>query len=128
MAINLAGRCAHETLITASLVRTLREVFPTVEIHPLFDPDAEQGFGNMVVIAYDFPAPATRAYAPWSLSVHPEVYPLVARHLRPAYALPPGTPALLLTDDYNPFDVRDLWLKEQARLEVLRTTEPEFLL
>lgn len=128
LAMNVAGSLRHETLMTASLLRTLREVFSTVECFPLFDADAEPGWGNMVILAYDFPAPAARAYAPWSLSVHPEIYPLVARHLRPAYALPSNTPALVLTDDYNPFDVRDLWLKEQARLEVLRTTEPEFLL
>jgi len=128
LALNVAGTLRHETLMTASLLRTLQAVFAKVECFPLFEPGEEPGWGNMVVLAYDFVPPPTRAYPVVSLSVHPEVYPYVTRFLRAPHALPEISSALVLTDDHNPFDVRDLWLKEQARREVLRSTEPEFLL
>jgi len=63
-----------------------------VECFPLFEPGEEPGWGNMVVLAYDFPAPARREYPPLTLTVHPELFPLVARFLRPAHELPAGRP------------------------------------
>jgi spermidine synthase len=127
LALNVAGSTRHETMMTASLLRTLREVFATVECYPLFEAGEEPGWGNLAVVAYDF-APAGRAAGiPRGEAVHPDVWPLVARYLAAPYAFPPGTPALVLTDDHNPFDVRDLWLKEQARREILRSVEPALL-
>jgi hypothetical protein len=34
----------------------------------------------------------------------------------------------VLTDDFNPIDVRDLWLKEKVRRTILETTDPDILL
>lgn len=127
LALNAAGSLLHETEMTASLVRTLREVFATVECYPLFDPEAEPGWGNFVVVAYDFPPPARDDPARGRL-IHPEAWPLVMRYLRAPYDFPAGTPAVVLTDDFNPFDVRDLWLKEQLRVTILNSIERELLL
>jgi len=127
LALNAAGSLRHETLMTASLVRTLREVFATVECYPLFEPDQEPGWGNFVVVAYDFPPPA-RGNPAGGKAIHPEVWPLVTRYMGAPYEFPAGTPALVLTDDFNPFDVRDLWLKEQLRASILGSTERDLLL
>ena len=42
--------------------------------------------------------------------------------------LPARSARLLLTDDFNPIDIRDLWLKEQVRRSILGTTHPDILL
>ena len=128
LVMNAAGSLLHETEMTASLLATLRSVFRTVECYPLFEPGVEPGWGNMAVLAYDAPPPAVRAWPAGMAMIHPEAYPVVQRHLRTAFAFPPGTPGMVLTDDHNPYEIRGLWLKEQARLEVLRSTEPELLL
>ena len=33
-----------------------------------------------------------------------------------------------LTDDFNPIDIRDFWLKEQLRRGILGTIHPDILL
>lgn len=128
LVMNAAGSLLHETEMTASLLATLRSVFRTVECYPLFDPGSEPGWGNMAVLAYDAPPPAVRSWPASVTSIHPEAYPVVQRHLRASFDFPAGTPAQVLTDDHNPYEIRGLWLKEQARNEVLRSTEPELLL
>ena len=35
---------------------------------------------------------------------------------------------MLLTDDYNPIDFYDLWLKEKVRRTILETTDWDILL
>ncbi len=51
------------------------------------------------------------------------------RHpLRLANPLPGQLPGQILTDDYNPIDVRDLWLKERVRGNILESTHLDILL
>jgi hypothetical protein len=44
------------------------------------------------------------------------------------YRFPPDTPAILLTDDFNPMDVHDAWLRERVRRNILETTDWGILL
>jgi len=39
------------------------------------------------------------------------------------YVFPEGTPAIILTDDYNPVDFCDAWLRESVRRNLLKITD-----
>lgn len=128
LALNAAGSLRHETAMTRSILRTLREVFATVEAYPLFSPEEEPGWGNIAVIAHDGrPAAGRRPLVPPE-SVHPDLYSLVETYISRPAAVPEAEGAIVLTDGYNPFDVRDLWLKEQVRRQVLKSVDPLLLL
>lgn len=38
------------------------------------------------------------------------------------------TPAIILSDDYNPIDFYDSWLKEKVRKTILESTDIDILL
>ncbi len=122
LALNIVGSVRRHTLMTASLVHTLRTVYRQVLVYPAFDVARGDGVGNLVIVAHDG-APA--AIDPQTFSALP-AHPLAEKTLRAALAapfeFPAGTPAQLLTDDYNPMDVLDLWLKERLRRHILETT------
>jgi len=122
LALNLVGSLRERTQMTASVVRGLRESYAQVEIYAAFDPAQSDGTGNLVVLAYDG---APRRLDAASLGERP-LHPLAADGVRAALARPfsfaPDTPALRLTDDFNPIDVRDLWLKERLRRHILQST------
>ena len=44
------------------------------------------------------------------------------------FSFPPQTPAIVLSDDYNPVDFYDLWLKENIRKNNLNYTDFDILL
>jgi spermidine synthase len=44
------------------------------------------------------------------------------------YEFPAKTPSMLLTDDFNPMDVHDAWLRERVRRNILETTNWGILL
>ncbi len=127
LALNVAGSLRRETLITASVVRTLEQVFETVEVFPNFDPDEGEGWGNLTLVAYSGPP---RPFDPAKVAAFP-VHPLarqgVDRSLGRRFRFPAGTPALVLTDDFNPLDVGDLWLKERIRRGILESTDWDVL-
>jgi len=45
--------------------------------------------------------------------------PLLTSQLRKRFEFPSGSHAIALTDDYNPIDYYDVWLKESVRREIL---------
>lgn len=128
LAVNLIGSLRDENFMTASVVRTVREVFGTVRVYPAFDAGTGRGWGNFAIIASDrtVPAPAAEAFA--SLPVHW----LALQGLKPVLgrtaAFPAGTRSIVLTDDYNPIDTYDLRLKERVRREILDSTDWDILL
>jgi len=125
LAMNLIGSIGSDNFMTASVVATFRETFDTVEIMPTFDPARGAGEGNLIVTAYQGPR---RQVVPQVLSsVHPLASEAVARHLGRRYAFPQGTPAIVLTDDYNPIDVFDAPLRERVRRSILANTESDLL-
>lgn len=127
LALNLAGSLRRQTLMTASVVRTLEEVFETVEVVPNFDPSEGEGWGNLTVLAYPGPL---RPFDPARVAAFP-VHPLaregVTRNLARRFRFPAGTPAHVLTDDFNPLDVGDLPLKERVRRGILEATDWDVL-
>jgi spermidine synthase len=55
LAINLVGSLEEKNLMTASVVKTLESVFPTVDIYPAFAANDGNTWGNLAIIAYAFP-------------------------------------------------------------------------
>ncbi len=126
LAMNFIGALrGPEAYVTASVARTLAEVFPSVELYPAFGP--EEPTGNIAVIA-------RRGGAPPDLSgvrlaeVHPLARPGVLPHLGRRFAFPAGTPAVVLTDDFNPLDALELAVKERERRDLLRYADWDLLL
>ena len=106
LAMNLIGSLGTDNFMTASVVATLRTAFDTVELMPTFDPSRNAtGEGNLIVVAYQGPH---RAVTPRVLSpVHRLAADQVRANLGRRYRFAPGTPSIVLTDDYNPIDVYD---------------------
>jgi spermidine synthase len=128
LAVNLAGTFGSRSFMTASVVRTFEEVFPSVGVYPLFQPDDPDAFGNVVLVARNGPALAFDPSKVSGFPVHAMARPVVERFLGRPYRLAPGTRAMVLTDDLNPIDVADNWLKEKVRAEILRATDWDVLL
>jgi len=127
VAINLIGSLGRESFGTASAVRTLESVFPTVELFPTFVPEEAEGFGNVIVVARSGPPLAFDAARVAGFPVHALARDGVAR-LGTRFRFPEGAPAIVLTDDYNPVDFRDTWVKERLRASILSGTDWEVLL
>ena len=128
LGLNLVGSLSRDTLMAASVVKTLQTVFDQVEVYPTFDPEHGAGFGNLVIVAYrgaprsiDWPSLRRNkvdAYA------YDEVWSMMGRR----FEFPEGTPAIILTDNYNPIDFYDLRLRESVRREIIRSTHWDMLL
>ena len=128
VAINLIGSLGEHALMTHSVINTLRAVFSNVVIYPLFPPGEGDAAGNLVLIAYDGEPRSPDAGELERLAIHP-MAETVARHaLHHPLHLPGALPGAILTDDYNPIDVRDLWLKEWVRRNILASTHLDILL
>lgn len=128
LALNVAGSLGEHPLMTASVVRTLREVFETVRVHPTFPAAGTGRWGNLTLVAHAGPPRVPE----WDLVAGAPVHLLardsVACCLRGEYRFPADAPALLLTDDFNPLDARDAWLKGRVRRELLEATDWDVLL
>ncbi len=122
LAINLIGSIREEPFMTASVVRTLESVFRTVEVHPLLEAGEGEGWGNLAILAHDGPRAPFRGNLVGSFPVHP-MAASAKRRMRNEFRFPPGTPAIVLTDDYAPLDFFDLRLKEKLRDRILSNAE-----
>jgi len=127
LGINLHGSLKKEPFMTASVIDTLKKVFKIVEIYPTFRPEEDEGVGNLAVIACNGkPRRADTARAN-KFPVHPmaaSVYDMINRK----FEFPGGTNSMVLTDNYNPIDVHDLWLKEFIRKKIIADTDMDVLL
>ncbi|MGC2166195.1 MAG: fused MFS/spermidine synthase [Gallionella sp.] len=128
LAINLVGSLKVHTLMTASIVKTLREVFDQVEIYPAFDAAVGAGTGNIEIMAYDGAARAPQFDRISSISIHPGADSNVRQSMQRPFDLVLPEDAMILSDNYNPVDFYDLWLKEQVRKIILDTTDFDILL
>ncbi|MDO9069076.1 MAG: fused MFS/spermidine synthase, partial [Deltaproteobacteria bacterium] len=103
LGINVWGNLKGDTYMTASIIRTLKEVFSMVDIYPTFDVSASDGIGNLELFAYDR-APVTIDIS--QLAGY-EVSPMVGNirdFMYKKFEFPINTPAITLTDGYNPID------------------------
>jgi spermidine synthase len=127
LVINLVGSLdpKHATL---SVVRTLEQVFANVRVHPLFAMEQGISSGNMAIAAYNGPPRAPDLARIAGFPVHPAAEKEVRAALTREFRFPPQAQAVLLTDDFNPVDFQDLWLKERVRQIILDTTDWDMLL
>ena len=123
LAVNLVGNLRRDTFMAASIVRTLEAVFRAVDVHPVFVPEEGEGSGNITMIARDVSGRALDPKAFAGIPVHPFASASVVRNMARTFRFPDGTPAVILTDDYNPIDFYDAWLREQARRNLLKSTD-----
>ena len=128
VAINLVGSVEGRTFMTASVAATLGAVFEQVQIFPTFKLGTSEGAGNLVVLAHDGGPRRVNTALLRHFPVHPLAAKGVASVLVTPYAFPAKTPSMLLTDDFNPMDVHDAWLRERVRRNILETTDWGILL
>lgn len=128
LAANLMASLKRETFMTASVARTFASVFDHVTMHPTFPPEAGDGTGNVVIVAYD--GAALPGDASWAATarIHPLARLAVEHAARSSFRFPEGTRAVVLSDDYNPLDFHDGWLKEGVRRRIIDGTAPAILL
>jgi spermidine synthase len=128
VAINLIGSLGAHAEMTHAVINTLRTVFANVAAYPLFAPNAGDAAGNLVLIAYDGAPRLPDAGEFGHMAIHPMAQTAVRPALRSPLTIPPALPGAILTDNFNPIDVRDLWLKEWLRENILASTHIEILL
>jgi spermidine synthase len=128
VAINLAGSLKKETLMTASVIRTLEKVFTYVEVYPVFSPTEGEGCGNLEIVAYQQPTVPFRPQGVQQFPVHRLAKEGVNRFIGKSFHLPDTAEALVLSDNYNPLDFYDLWLKENLRKTILENTDWDILI
>lgn len=128
LAINLVGSLKHHTLMTASVIKTLQSVFDQVAIYPAFNASSGEGTGNIEIVAYDGTQRALQLDRISNMTIHPLAENSVRLSMQRPFTLPPNTEAMILSDNYNPVDFYDLWLKEQVRKIILDTTDFDILL
>ncbi len=124
LGINLVATLKGKTLMTASIVKTLRQVFDQVDLIPTFDPDEDE-WGNVVVLAYF----GDEAAFPSDLFAGETIHPFARKRISTfrQFSFDEGVPAIILRDDYNPLDSYDLELKEANRRDILQTTDWDIL-
>lgn len=127
LAFNLIGSL-DDKFVAASIVRTLREVFETVRLYPVFTPDGKEAFGNYTLLAYNFPPVGIDPVLVEKFQVHPLAQETVRKNFAAEYIIPQDTPAMTLSDDYNPIDFFDLKSKEKVRKTILESTDWDILI
>lgn len=128
LALNLIGSIRQKTFMTASVVKTLEAVFDQVKMFPTFNPqDSENGFGNLAIMAYQGSERPLRP-AHDRFVTHPRATRQVFANLGRQFRFPEGTPAIVLTDDYNPMDFYDGWLREMVRKSIVASTDWDILI
>jgi spermidine synthase len=121
LSINLVGALEGRNLGTASVIHTLKSVFENVAVQPAFDAwkAGRPAYGNLLLLAYDGPKRTIPRGLPDDARIHPmaaEVRDWLGR----AVPFVADAPTLLLTDDFNPLDLHDSWIKEAVRRDILQ--------
>jgi hypothetical protein len=114
--------------MTSSIVKTLQSVFDQVAVYPAFDPSSGEGTGNIEIVAYDGTQRRLQLERIANMNIHPAAQNNVRRSMQQPFAMAPHADAMILSDNYNPVDFYDLWLKEQVRKIILDTTDFDILL
>ncbi|MDX8410638.1 MAG: fused MFS/spermidine synthase [Mariprofundaceae bacterium] len=128
LAINLVGSLKEHTRMTSSVVKTLESIFTTVDIYPTFDPLESDGTGNIVILAHSGPAIDIPPPNPAVFPIHPYALEAFTHMRKGRYKMAEHEEAIILTDDYNPIDVFDIWLKEKTREGIIANTPWDILI
>lgn len=128
LALNLAGSLKKETFITASIIKTLKSVFNVVKIFPVFDSIGGDGLGNLEVLAYNYSFAGFNKEIIEDEPINWSCKKEVEKYLWKEFKGNIDDKAIILSDNYNPSDVYDIWLKERIRKGILESTDPHILL
>jgi spermidine synthase len=127
LAINIIGSLAGDNYMTASVAKTLDEVFDQMEIYPTYEIKSKKEIGNIIMVAYqgaprEFKKPDRDIF-----TIHPFFATAIKDHLGKRFEFPPNTPAIVLTDNYNPIDFYDHDSRELIRKLILDTIDWDLL-
>jgi hypothetical protein len=110
----------------ASIIKTLKEVFSIVRIYPSGPDEAE--CRNIAILAYNDSSLSFNPDRIKDFPVDPLASDIVRTFMGREIAVPENTPAIILSDDYNPIDFFDLKMKEAIRENVIKTTDWDVLI
>ena len=127
LAINIIGTLLGENFMTASIVKTVEEVFDQVEIYPAFQVNNSNSVGNIIIVAYQGGARDFQPVDNRIFTIHPFFEKTIRDNLGTRFYFPAGTRAIILTDNYNPVDFYDFWLRELIRKMILDTIDWDLL-
>jgi len=127
LTINLAGSIYKKTFMTASVIKTLSKVFDQVEIYPVSNLETSNGIGKLAVLAYMGKARKLQNLSEQIKRIHPRLASDINNHLGNTFSFPKDTPAIILTDDYNPIDFYDRWMREEIRKRAIESTNWDLL-
>ncbi len=127
LGVNLIGSLRKDTLVTASVIKTMQQIFTTVDVYPTRNTDEDGLSFNFELFAYNAPAVSLDREKLQSFPFHPLVAE-AREQIGKKFALPAPLPGIILTDDYNPIDSWDLHVKEEVRRGVLSWTDKDMLL
>jgi spermidine synthase len=126
-AANIIGSVEHDTLMTSSIIKTLQSVFDNVTVYSATDTTLSEGVSNLAIVAYDgTPRTMDLSRVP-NMNIHPLVESTVMDNLQQPIHFTQHPSAMVLTDDYNPVDFYDVWLKEKIRKSNLGSTDFDIL-
>lgn len=128
LALNLVGELGPGDGMLGSVVKTLGQVFDQIRVHPTHHAGHEGSAGNFVILAWDGPPRAPDMSRVRGFPIHPLAQAEVQRGLLQTVEVPDDPQAIVLTDDFNPIDFRDLAIKEDVRRQILVTTDWDILL
>ncbi|MCK5640087.1 MAG: fused MFS/spermidine synthase, partial [Gammaproteobacteria bacterium] len=126
--LNLIANIGNEAYMTASVVKTLEQVFDNVDLYGTASlrEGSNSNAGNLILLAYD----GEQRNADISTLSHLDIYPGVRSDVESSLTHQVELPrqrAIVLTDDYNPMDFFDSGAREEVRLSILRNSEPDLL-
>lgn len=127
LALNLIGSLQFEPFMTASIIKTIKEVFATVEVYPAFDLNQGTTWGNLAVVAHDGPPIPFNPDTVRKFPVHRFAKSLVSEVMGKRFSFTDDTATIILTDEFNPVDFSDTWLKEELRKTILNQWEANLL-
>jgi spermidine synthase len=126
VAFNLISSGRDQPFMLASVIKTLKEVFSIVRIYPS-GPD-EAGCRNIAILAYNDSSLSFNPDLVKDFPVHPFASDIVRTFMGREITVPENTPAIILSDDYNPIDFFDLKMKEAVRENIIKTSDWDVLI
>jgi spermidine synthase len=127
MAFNLFGAIDQRSYMTASIMKTLQQVFDNVDIYPNFDPLGQRKYGNISVFAYNGVSRAIQSNLFSDVASHPFVADALNNQHLWTWRFSADDKAIILRDNYIPLEFYNSWISEQARKNVVKTTDWDVL-
>ncbi len=127
LGINLIASIGEQSFITASVIKTLSQVFDNIVAYPGFKPQSGQQLGNLEVIAYNGPSRTIDISQIESMEIHPWIRHDFADYLHTPFQFPENSQALVLTDEYSPVEFFDAPLREEVRRTIVANTNWQVL-